>query len=200
MGEAHHLPGVTFNRSIRIEARPERMSSDGGSLLQREIGERLGVFAWLALHLEDGRDQDMVTHPFEELLRTMLLLLAQGWRDQDDADALRDDPAFRLSVSERRGQSSLREAEDAPDGLASQPTLSRLVTGLAGPANRQGLRRALVVLAGRRIRAQGGPPKEGMVLDFDSLPREVHAANRWPSTTATTTPRSTIRSWPPGSC
>jgi len=31
-------------------------------------------------------------------VRTHLLLLAQGWRDQDDADALREDAALRLAV------------------------------------------------------------------------------------------------------
>ena len=63
-----------------------------------------------------------------ELLRTQILLMAQGWTDADDADWLRDDPILRLSVSDRRGQSPLREADDgAPEGLASQPTLSRLI-------------------------------------------------------------------------
>jgi len=31
------------------------------------------------------------------LIRTSLLLVAQGWRDHDDADALRHDPALRLA-------------------------------------------------------------------------------------------------------
>lgn len=174
MGVQYQLPGVTFNRSIHVEARPERLSSDGGALLLRETGDKLGLFAWLAVHLADPRNPDFVTHPFIELLRTVLLLMAQGWSDQDDADALRDDPAFRLAVSERKGQASLREVEGAPSGLASQPTMSRNVAALASADNRAGLARALPFLAGRRLAAVGGPPAEGVVVDFDSLPLEVH--------------------------
>lgn len=174
MGEQYPLPGVTFNRSVDIEVRPERLSSDGGALLLREVGDRLGLFGWLASNLDDPRDPDLVTHSFTELLRTSLLLSAQGWGDQDDADTLRDDPVFRLAVSSRKGQSPLREQEGEPCGLPSQPTLSRFVTSLATAGNRAGLARALVMLAGRRIAALGGPPAEGVVIDFDSMALETH--------------------------
>jgi hypothetical protein len=150
MGEQYPLLGVTFNRSVDVEARPERLSSDGGAILLREAGEKLGLFGWLTLHLTDSRDPDRVTHPLEELLRTTLLLMAQGFGDQDDADALRNDPALRLSVSSRAGQAPLREQEGAPDGLPSQPTLSRFVSSLATAGNRASLARALVLLAGHR--------------------------------------------------
>ena len=73
MGVQYPLPGVTFNRSIGIEARPERLSSDGGALLLREMGDKLGLSDWLASNLHDPRDPDLVTHPFAELLRTSLL-------------------------------------------------------------------------------------------------------------------------------
>jgi hypothetical protein len=174
MGVQYPLPGVTHNRSIDIEARPERLSSDGGAILLREVGEKLGLFGWLATHLCDPRDPDQVTHPFIELLRTSLLLAAQGWGDQDDADTLREDPAFRLAVSSRKGQAPLREQEGAPCGLPSQPTLSRFVTSLATAGNRAGLARALALLAGRRLAALGGPPAEGLVVDFDSMALETH--------------------------
>jgi len=49
-----------------------------------------------------------VTHDLALLIRTGVLLAAQGWRDHDDADALRHDPAFRLA-SEGRGKSRLRQ-------------------------------------------------------------------------------------------
>jgi hypothetical protein len=174
MGVQYPLPGVTFNRSVDIEARPERLSSDGGALLLREMGDKLGLFDWLASNLHDPRDPGLVTHPFEELLRTSLLLAAQGWGDQDDADGLRDDPVFRLAVSSRKGQAPLRELEGEPCGLPSQPTLSRFVASLATPGNRAGLARALALLAGRRLQAQGGPPAEGLVIDFDSMALETH--------------------------
>lgn len=174
MGVQYPLPGVTFNHSIDIEARPERLSSDGGALLLREVGDRLGLFGWLAANLADPRDPDLVTHSFTELLRTSLLLAGQGWGDQDDADSLRDDPVFCLAVSSRKGQAPLREQEGEPCGLPSQPTLSRFVASLGTASNRAGLARALALLAGRRLAALGGPPAEGLVVDFDSMALETH--------------------------
>lgn len=181
MGEAYSVPAPLFNASIRVEARPERLSSDGGALLLREYAERTGILDWLAANLEDDRDPDLITHPERELVASSLLLMAQGWRDQDDADALRHDPIFRLAVSSRRGISPLLpppkpEAGDlrgTPDGLASQPTLSRMFRRHSTEKNREVTRRGLMVLAGRRVRAMTGSLYELVGLDIDSLPVEV---------------------------
>ncbi len=174
MGEQVSLPGPSFNHSIRIEARSDRLTSDAGAILLREVGDRIGLFSWLASRLHDPRDPARVVHPLIEMLRTVVLLDGQGWRDQDDADTLRNDPAFRLAVSERGGDAPLRSADDDPDGLASQPTLSRLLLALSTSGNRQVLNEALVVTAARRRQLLGraGP----VVLDVDSLPIEVHGS------------------------
>ena len=61
--------------------------------------------------------------------------MAQGWTHADDADALREDPILRLAVSERKGQAPLRPPEEnQPQGLASQPTLSRLLGQASTPS------------------------------------------------------------------
>ena len=124
MGEELSLFRAEFNGSVRIEARDERLTSEAGALVLREAIERTGITRWLTERLDDPRNPVFITHPMEELVNTSLLLLAQGWRDQDDADTLRDDAMLRLAVSSRRGVSALESAVDAPDGLASQPTLS----------------------------------------------------------------------------
>ena len=121
-----------FNHAVRVEAARSGVTSDAGAILLREVAERLGLPAAFR-GLLDHRRQYLVTHPLVELLLTRVLLLAQVWRDQDDADLLRDDPAFRLAVSTRRGTAPLEEAEIAltPEGLASQPTFSRMQGVLA---------------------------------------------------------------------
>ena len=176
MGEDLTLFTAGFNRSVRVETRQERLSSDAGVLVLRELLERLGIVPWLVEHLRDNRASELVTHPLSELLRTSLLLLAQGWRDQDDADTLRHDPMLRLSVSDRRGTSPLEPSPPGtPNGLPSQPTLSRLVDMLASEHNRGVLRRALTEMAGRRFRAtRGGHRQRQLTIDIDSLPNEVH--------------------------
>lgn len=173
MGETLPLFRPDFNHAVRIEARSERISSDAGALALREVDHRLGLSQWLSSRLADPRNPELVTHPVAELLRTSLLLTAQGWGDQDDATQLRHDPVFRLAVSGRRGTSALDSAEGRPSGLASQPTLSRLVRTLSTDENRTVLRRGLVQLAAARLRVAGKLDQEHW-LDVDSLPREVH--------------------------
>ena len=154
MGEILKDFALKFNGSIRLEAREERLTAEAGALLLREVDERLGLSRWLVERLKDPREQARVTHPLEELVRTHLLLLGQGWRDQDDADELRQDAALRLAVSERKSTGPVEQQEGAPQGLASQPTLSRTVGILASEHNRQVLSEGLVWGTGRRLRAK----------------------------------------------
>lgn len=189
MGETQHtLFPLDFNRSIRIEDRPERLTGDAGVLALRQIDHRLGLTDWLAAQLTDPRNPDLITHPQVELLRTRLYLIAQGHRDGDDADRLGLDPAFRLAVSQRRGTAPLAEPDaEHPDGqphaLASQPTLSRLLATLAGEGNRRVLRRSLLESARRHLHARrqhatrrGGAPQRLRhgTLDLDSYAVVVH--------------------------
>ena len=185
MGEELSLFRPEFNRSLRVEARPERLTSNAGAVLMREVDERLGITATLSEELTDSRDPRLITHPLGELLRTSLVLLALGWRDQDDADAQRDDPVLRMAVSERRGVSPLemREPEQrkrdqnppVPDGLASQPTLSRMVGMLASEENLAVLRGGILEASARRLKgSRRGHRMRHLTVDVDSLPIEVH--------------------------
>jgi hypothetical protein len=186
MGESLTEVRAEFNGSIRIEARPERLTSDAGALPLREALERLGMLGWLESRLPDERNQKWITYPLIELVTTAILLLTQGYRDHDDADALRADAALRLAVSKRKGTSPL-EVPERPEGveppknpvhpehLASQPTLSRLTAMVDRTGGRKTLREGLVVFAGRRIRAmRGGHRYRHLTVDVDSLPIEVH--------------------------
>jgi hypothetical protein len=165
-----------FNRSIRVESRSERLSGDAGTLLLRELAEAMGYRRLLHEALTDQRDPDRIRHPFGELLLTDLLLRAQGFTDHSDATLLRQDPLFRLSVSERRGDSPIREAGDrrVPEGLASQPTLSRFLAALAEDDNREALARSLMELTKRRLGLREGRWHPEAIVDMDSLPIEVH--------------------------
>ena len=160
---------LRFNRSLKIEARRERMTGDAGAVTGREVLRRSGVVRWMAKRLADARDTRRIRHTMTELLRTALLLAAQCRRDHNDAGVFRDDPAFRLGVSDRAGTAPLDR------GLASQPTLSRLVAALGKKRNAEVLRGGLARFAGWRLRVMnGGRLPKRLVIDLDSLPAEVH--------------------------
>ena len=173
----------SFNRSLRLETRPELLSADTGALVQRELMDRSGLIDWLTERLHDPRHPSSIRYPLSDLLRTRLLLLGQGWRDQSDADRLRQDPSLRVASQTRRGTAALEEGH----GLASQPTLSRLLDTLSREENLPVLHQAVTELACRRIEMiEGRRRKRGkqtprkkrrkktMVLDVDGLPVEVH--------------------------
>jgi len=171
------LFSLDFNRSIQIQpTSPENLTLDAGALLLRDVGERLGLWSLLERSLFDPRNPALITHPFIELLRTLMLVQAQGWSSQRDVDFLRLDPALRLAVSERKGQRPLlaRESVLEPEGLASQPTLSRLMATLSAEANRAALVGVLRDWAAHRVGVSALSPLPELTLDLDSLPIEVY--------------------------
>ena len=170
MGETLPPVATRFNKALRVESRAERLTGDAGAVVLREIMERSGIMEWMTPRLTDPRRQEDVVHNLPSLIRTSVLLAAQGWRDHDDADALRDDPAFRLAAS----SASERTPLDRAHGLASQPTLSRFTAIMAEPANRSVLRKTTIQLGARAARAKrGGKRPRRLPLDVDSLPIEV---------------------------
>ena len=147
MGETLPIFSTTFNRSAQIEARADHLSADTGALLLREIMERTGIIEWMTERLLDPRNPHLITYPLADLLRTSLLMLGQGWRDQDDADRLRHDPSLRVANDSRRGTGALEQESVLP----SQPTLSRLLDVLSGQTNQEVLREAVIEQALRRL-------------------------------------------------
>jgi hypothetical protein len=186
VGESIDLFRAEFNPSIRVDDGGDAgLTSNAGAIVVREALQRLGMVDWLQKRLTDRRKPALITHPQIELVMTMVNLYALGWKDQDDADALRDDPAFRMSVSERQGSEPLQQRETderlrnhnpaEPDGLPSQPTLSRMMHALSVDSNPTVLRDSLLETASRRFLAsRGGHRQRYLTIDVDSLPVEIH--------------------------
>ena len=78
MGETPSTFHPSFNAGVVIEARVERLTSDAGAVIVREVMERGGIIEWLTERLHDPRQPHLLTYPLADLLRTMLLLFAQG--------------------------------------------------------------------------------------------------------------------------
>jgi len=160
----------SFNRRLKLRVSKDNLTSDVGAILVREIMDQIGIMPWLRGHLIDPRDPTLIQYSLEELLRSSILLQAQGWQDMDDADTLRHDPALRLAASSERGAAPVNE-----ETLPSQPTLSRLKATLADKGQRYVLRQALVEVAARRVRSiAGGRRLPRLTIDIDSLPIEVY--------------------------
>jgi hypothetical protein len=75
-----------------------RVTSDAGVLVLAEIERRLGIADRLARCLADPRTSERVRHALPEMIRFRVLLIAAGYADANDCDALRADPAFKTAL------------------------------------------------------------------------------------------------------
>ena len=74
MGETLQPVMPRFNRSLRVEGRPDRLTGEPGAVLLREVLEASGIAEWMTGRLVDPRRQEDVTHDLASLLRTAGLL------------------------------------------------------------------------------------------------------------------------------
>ncbi len=163
---------ATFNRSVKLRARDQRLSSDGGVILLREVDERLGLVDSVASELYDPRREDLIRYHSDELLRERIFSRALGYNVEDEVDLLAHDPAMRIATWNRAGERVLDERG------ASQPTQSRLTDILSDhKQNLEALRWALPDWVGRHLRASGqGRAVVRGTLDIDSFPIAVYGS------------------------
>lgn len=147
-------------KPVVMEFNGGNISSDGGVLLLAQLDKKLGLSKRLAACFNDKRDASRVIHSMEDLFRTRILLMAQGYDDCDDADFLRHDPLFKTALD---------RLPETGDGLPSQPTLSRFEQGLileSGLRNRDLLQLSQVFLDIFMEQYRGKQPKK-ILLDLD---------------------------------
>jgi hypothetical protein len=94
------------------------ISSDGGSLLLREIEHGRGYLREFSRCFRDDRDQRFVEHSVESMVAQRIYGLCLGYEDLVDHDELRDDPMMGLLCG---------RSDEEP--LAGKSTLNRLETG-----------------------------------------------------------------------
>jgi hypothetical protein len=137
-----------------------RLTSDAGVLLLAEVERRLGIAERLACCLSDPRAPGRVHPTLAEMIRFRVLLIAAGYPDGNDCDALRSDPTFKMAVG--------RLPESGPD-LCSQPTMSRL-ENLPGPT---ALKRMMAAMVELFCDSFEEVPRR-IVLDIDDTEDRVH--------------------------
>jgi hypothetical protein len=160
--DASFLPGLSpvAGTPVQVSFDAGRLTSDGGVLVLAEIERRLGIADRLARCIEDPRAPDRVEHGLAEMIRFRALLIAAGYEDGSDCDALRADPAFKMAVG--------RRPESGAD-LCSQPTISRL-ENLPGPV---ALKRMMAAMVELFCDSFAEVPRR-IVLDIDDTEDRVH--------------------------
>jgi len=114
-------PGLNLfpikGRHIELSYSGDRISSDGGLLLLRELDSQLNLLSSASNCIQDARDHRYIDHSIKELLTQRVFQIAAGYEDCNDCNDLREDMIFKICAG-RLPQSD--------NDLASQPTMSRL--------------------------------------------------------------------------
>jgi hypothetical protein len=150
----------TFStRPLTVTTSPALLSSDAGLLPIRQLDEQLGFSQQFADALDDPRAPDLIEHTVAAMLRARLYGILAGYEDQNDHDALRADPVFKLVAG--------RLPTD-PD-LASQPTLSRFENSVSIKS----LKRLRDVFIDQFIASFPSPPRQ-VLFDLDAVDDPAH--------------------------
>jgi hypothetical protein len=160
------LPGLSpvAGKPVHVAFDGGRLTSDAGMVLLAEIERKLGIAERLARCIADPRAPERVRHSVAEMIRFRSLLIAAGYEDANDCDALRDDPAFKMAVG--------RLPETGPE-LCSQPTMSRL-ENLPGPI---GLKRMMNAMVDLFCDSFAEVPRR-ILLDIDDTLDRVHGGQQ----------------------
>jgi hypothetical protein len=147
---------------VRVAFDGGRLTADAGVLLLTKVERRLGIAERLARCLVDPRAPERVHHTLAEMIRFRVLLIAAGYPDANDCDALRADPAFKIAVG--------RAPESGRD-LCSQPTMCRLENLPTATA----LKRMMAAMVELFCDSFEQVPRR-IVLDIDDTEDRVHGA------------------------
>ena len=170
-----------FRRAVIASFDGGTLSSDGGSLLLRQVEKRTGILRQFADCFIDHRDADLIEHSVLDLVSQRVYGLALGYEDLNDHDDLRRDPLLATLVgkADPTGSKRLRRA-DCGKPLAGKSTLNRLELTRSEAAaddrykkiavDEQAIDRMFLDLF---VKSHRKPPKR-IVLDLDATDDPIH--------------------------
>ena len=159
-----------------------RITSDGGSLLLREVEQRTRIIEQFAKCFTDHRSPVLTEHSVKELIAQRVYALALGYEDLNDHDELRADPTLAVLVGkdDPEGRNRLRK-RDRGMALAGKSTLNRLELGKPGTVPPKSSYKKIIVDPERVdeffvdvfLQVHKTPPRQ-IVLDLDATDDPLH--------------------------
>jgi hypothetical protein len=159
---------VQGTREIVAEFSGGTISSDGGGLLLQETDSKMNLLKRFSQCFVDLRNQDLIEHSVEQMIRQRVFAMALGYEDLNDHEQLRQDPLLGAMVG---------KAQPGTEALAGKSTLNRmeLGTGIATRYKKVTFWRDSVdeLLVDVFLEAHPLPPQR-IVLDIDTTDMALH--------------------------
>jgi hypothetical protein len=111
-----------FSRRVVAQFEGSWLTTEGGSLLLRQVDRKIDLLRRVARCFTDYRQPERIAHRLEEMLAQRIYGLALGYEDLNDHEQLRQDPLLGVLAGKR----------DLSEPLAGKSTLNRLELTPAG--------------------------------------------------------------------
>lgn len=99
----------SFNGSLKVEGRSEKLTCHAGLVLLRELDKRLGFTDSLAASLVDERLPERTVHSLSQLLRTSTYAMAIDSAHPQAAPGIGDDAVCKLTTTDEKRLSILED-------------------------------------------------------------------------------------------
>ena len=109
-------------KPIEMSFSAEKISSDGGLLLLREIEAQNSILQSITNCIKEDRHPGYVKHSISSMLTQRVFQIAAGYEDANDCDTLRDDMILKICAE---------VLPESGNSLSSQPTMSRFENSLS---------------------------------------------------------------------
>jgi len=104
------------NKPVELSYSSEKISTDGGLLLLKEVENQINILKDLSSCIVDDRDQRYIDHTIESLVKQRVFQIAAGYEDANDCNSLRSDAVFKLCSD---------KLPETDSDLGSQSTMCR---------------------------------------------------------------------------
>lgn len=98
------------NQAVLVDFSAEAISSDAAVVLLEKVERKKKLIKLISSHIVDNRNQSLVQHSIEKLLKQRTFMMMQGYEDCNDVHHLKHDPLLKDILG---------------GDMASQPTLNR---------------------------------------------------------------------------
>lgn len=135
------------HQEYQLDFSAEEISSDSSIFLAEKIERKHHIIRYISSFFSDTRDQSLIKHPYESLLKQRVFLMMQGYEDANDVEHLKNDPIIKNILG---------------GDLASQPTISRFENSIDKPT----IFKILYGWLDRYVKSLAG--RDQVIIDIDA--------------------------------